>query len=171
MKIARSFKKGLMSTTDANVGWGMMIGGLALVVIVAGVLVYKMATASDMTTYATVLTETKNFRPSNGYGTADYVPTLINAQVLPKSVSIQGNKIYNKAGGEITVVGAGVGFTMTTQKVSQGDCISSAQRYSILDMQSTKINGTSFSGEVTAPNANAACTSGNTNTLAFTTNS
>ncbi|WP_313397396.1 type 4 pilus major pilin [Acinetobacter variabilis] len=171
MKFSRSFKKGLMSTTDANVGWGMMIGGLALVVIVAGVLVYKIATASDMTTYATILTETKNFRPSNGYGTSDYVPTLINANVLPKSVSIQSNKIYNKAGGEITVVGAGVGFTMTSTKVSRGDCISTAQRYSILDMSSTKINGTSFTGEVTAPDANAACTSGNNNTIAFTTNS
>lgn len=171
MKSMRSFKKGVMSITDANIGWGMMLGGLALVVIVAGVLVYKMSTASDMTTYGTILTETKNYRPSTGYGTSDYVPTLINANALPKSVNVTGTKIYNKSGGEITVVGANTGFTMTTQKVSQGDCITMAQRYSILDMATTSINGTSYSGEVTAPDANTSCKSGNTNTIAFTTNS
>lgn len=171
MKFARSFKKGLMNTADANISWSMALAGLALVVIAAAIVVYKIATVSDMTTYTTIFTETKQFRPSNGYGTSNYIPTLINANVLPRSASIQGDKIYNKSGGEITVVGAGVGFTMTSQNVNQGDCITSAQRFSVMDMASTNINGTSFTGEVTAPDANAVCKSGNTNTISFTTNS
>ncbi|TCD12256.1 pilus assembly protein PilS [Lelliottia amnigena] len=168
----KNLKKGVMQVTDAQIGWGMLIVGLIAVMTYGATLIFKSNSTTDLSTYSLIMNEMSGLRPSTGYGTTDYTATLIKKDVLPKTIQTSGGtKILNRNGGEITVVGAGNGFTLSTAGIGQGDCIDAAAHLSIGKVTTTKINGTSFNGEVTAPAASAACTSGSTNTLAFTTSS
>ncbi|HHP2613937.1 TPA: type 4 pilus major pilin [Enterobacter roggenkampii] len=167
----KNLKKGVMQVTDAQIGWGMLIIGLIAVMTYGATLIFKSNSTTDLSTYSIIMNEMSGIRPSTGYGNADYTATLIKKDVLPKTIQISGTKILNRNGGDITVVGAGNGFTLSTAGIGQGDCIDAAAHLSVGKVTTTKINGTSFTGEVTAPAASAACTSGNTNTVTFTTSS
>lgn len=168
----KSLKKGVFQITDGMIGYGMAIVGLIAVISVGAVALLKPNSATEITTITTLVNETRSLRPSTGYGTLDFVPTLINAGRVPKGVTIVGTTLQNKSGGAITIVGATTGIVLASTKVSQGDCITLVSALSSMDMASVKINsGTAFTTDVTAVQANAQCTAGKTNTLTFTTNS
>ncbi|HAT2303991.1 type 4 pilus major pilin [Citrobacter freundii] len=168
----KNLKKGVMQVTDSQIAWGMIVIGLIAVMTYGATLIFKSNSTTDLSTYSLIMNEMSGLRPSSGYGTTDYTVTLIKKDVLPKTVQTSGGtKILNRNGGDITIVGAGNGFTLSTEKVGQGDCIDAASHLSVGKVTTTKINGTSFTGEVTAPAASAACISGNTNTISFTTSS
>ncbi|CAH5302197.1 MULTISPECIES: type 4 pilus major pilin [Enterobacteriaceae] len=166
----KSMKKGVWQIGDGVGGWAMGIAGLVAVASIIGWAMLKPNTASEIQGITTIMQEMRQLRNSTGYGTSDYVPALAGS--LGKSVTVTSGKLYNKSGGDITVVGAGVGFTVTTTKLSQSDCIKLATTLSGADVTTTKINnGSSFTGEVPTVSAQTACTAGNTNSLAFTTSS
>ncbi|ECO4313209.1 conjugal transfer protein [Salmonella enterica] len=166
----KSMKRGVWQLGDGVGAYALAIAGLVAVASVVAYAVLKPNTTAEIQGITTIMNEMRNLRNSTGYGTSDYVPAL--AASLGKTVTISGGKLYNKSGGDITVVGNGIGFTVTTTKLSQSDCIKMATTLSGADVTSTKINnGTTFNGEVTTVSAQTACTSGSTNTLAFSTSS
>ncbi|MCX8963103.1 conjugal transfer protein [Erwinia psidii] len=166
----KKLKKGIAQITDQTVSLGISMVIIGLVLAAATVGYFYVKSTSDTSLLTMVINETKNLKNSNGYGTDDFVPALIKGGSISKSYTITDNKIYNKSGGQVTVTGNGVGFIVTTSQLPQSDCLKLAKSLGTTDLQSTKINNTSFTGEVTAANAATACIDGD-NTLAFTTKS
>ncbi|KAB1469224.1 hypothetical protein FZI27_20085 [Cronobacter sakazakii] len=171
MKSIKSFKKGVFQITDSQIAWAMLAIGLIVVVVGGAKLFSSTNTAADLNAYAAIMTEMRQLRPSTGYGTNDYVPVLVKKDVLPKSVNISNGVIYNRSGGAISVTGNGQGFTMTTTKLSEGECMEYAPKLSLNNVAVTTINGTAISGEVSSAAAAQACASGSANQISFKTNS
>lgn len=168
MKIVK-LKRGIANTTDSSASIGIMLVIVVLVLSIVYAAYNKFYAMAEVTLITNIVTETKQSRSSNGYGTSDYTTMLIQSGSLPKN-SVSSGKIVNRSGGEITVKGAGTGFTVTDTLLSNSDCIKVAQQLGTSDMSSTKINGQSFTGEVTAVSATAACST-DSNTVVFTTKS
>lgn len=167
MKKINSMKKGVWQLSDAISSYGLGIAALATVVTLGVYAFTKPNMIKDVSNITTIMTETRNMRSSTGYGTGDYTQALISS--LGKSINSSGGKMYNSAGGEITVVGAGNGFTVITRKLDKASCIKHAQELSGGDVGKTDINGTVVSGEVTVPQAQQSCVDGKNNTLTLTT--
>lgn len=166
----KNMKKGVWQLGDGVGAWAMGITGLIAVAAVVAYALQKPNQAAEIQAISTIMNEMRQNRNSTGYGTSDYVPALVAA--VGKTITVTNGKLYNKSGGDITVVGAGTGFTVSTSKLNQSDCIKIATSISGGDVASTKINGGSnLTGEVSTLTAQTACTSGNTNTLSFTTSS
>lgn len=166
----KKLKKGIAQITDQTVSLGISMVIIGLVLAAATVGYFYVKSTSETSLLTMVINETKNLRNSNGYGNDDFVPALIKGGSISKSYTITDNKIYNKSGGQVTVTGNGVGFIVTTNQLPQSDCLKLAKSLGTTDLQSTKINNTSFTGEVTAASAATACIDGD-NTLTFTTKS
>lgn len=167
----KKLKKGVFQLTDASLGWALLFAGLIAVVWYGSKAISKPTTASEIVTITNIISDTRMLKSDgSGYGSINFVPSLIKSDIA--GVTVSGDKIYNKSGGEITVVGTGIGFTVTTSGLSQGDCIKIATTLSGGDIAATKINnGTTSSTAIPADTAAASCTSGKTNMLSFTTNS
>ncbi|CAO94866.1 type 4 pilus major pilin [Erwinia tasmaniensis] len=166
----KKLKKGIAQITDQTVSLGISMVIIGLVLAAATVGYFYVKSTSDTSLLTMVINETKNLKNSNGYGNDDFVPALIKGGSISKSYTIADNKIYNKSGGQVTVTGNGVGFIVTTSQLPQSDCLKIAKSLGTTDLKSTKINNTTFTGEVTAANAATECTDGN-NTLTFNTKS
>lgn len=166
----KKLKKGIANITDSISSLGIMIVLIGLVVTAAALAYFYVNSTSEVTLVTTVMTETRNLRASNGYGTDDYVPALVKGGRISKSYTISNNLIYNKSGGLLTVKGNGVGFIITDTGLPQRDCVNVARSIGTADLASTKINNTTFTTEVTAVDAATACVDGD-NTLTFTTRS
>ncbi|MBF1995202.1 type 4 pilus major pilin [Serratia symbiotica] len=166
----KTLKKGISNITDAIAALGIMIVVIGLVVAAAALAYFYVNSTSEVTLLTTVMNETRNLRSSSGYGTDDYVPALVKGGSISRSYTVSDNRIYNKSGGQITVVGNGVGFTVTDSQLQQRDCVKVAKSLGTADLLSTKINTTTFTTEVTGAGAATACIDGD-NTLTFTTKS
>ncbi|MGJ0637234.1 type 4 pilus major pilin [Xenorhabdus bovienii] len=167
----KTLKKGIFNISDSTISWGMAFVGLAAVAAAGVGLYVKVYSTSAVTTMNTILNESKSLRVSTGYGNGDLIPALIRSGSIPKDVSIIGDKIYNAAGGQITLVGNGIGIIATTNGVKGTDCMKLATTLSNGDIASTKINGsTAIAGEISPAQAAAACVAGKENTITFTTN-
>jgi chorismate synthase len=166
----KKLKKGIAQITDQTVSLGISMVVIALVLSAAAVGYFYVKSTSDISLLTMVINETKQLKNGNGYGTDDYIPALIKGGSISKSYTISGNKLYNKSGGQVTATGNGVGFIVTTNQEPQSDCLKIAKSLATTDLLSTKINSTTFTGEVTAAAAATACIDGD-NTLAFTTKS
>lgn len=166
----KAFKRGIANITDAVTSLGIMLVIIGIVLSLGIVAYYKLYGTTEVTLVSTLINETRQLRASNGYGTTDYSEALIASGAVPNTVTVTGNKIYNRSGGIVAVKGNGVGFTVTDADLSSKDCIKLAQSLGTSDMASTKINNQSLTGEVTAADATAACTS-DKNTVVFTTKS
>lgn len=169
LKKSKSMKKGVWQLSDSISSYGLGIAALGTVIALAVYAFTKPNVVKDVTTMSTIMTEMRSLRSSTGYGTSDYSPALIAS--LGKSINSSGNKMYNSAGGEISVVGAGNGFSATTRKLDQMSCIKHATQLGGGDVAKTDINGTVITGEVSTISAQSACVDGKNNTLTFTTNS
>lgn len=166
----KTLKRGIANITDSVTSLGISLVIIGVVLSVGIVAYYKLYATTEVTLVSTLINETRQLRASNGYGTTDYSASLIASGAVPNNVTVSGGKIYNRSGGIVAVKGNGVGFTVTDSDLSSKDCIKLAQSLGTSDMSSTKINNQSFTGEVTAADATAACT-GDTNTIIFTTKS
>lgn len=166
----KALKRGIANITDAVTSLGIMLVIIGIVLSLGIVAYYKLYGTTEVTLVSTLINETRQLRASNGYGTTDYSEALIASGAVPNTVTVTGNKIYNRSGGIVAVKGNGVGFTVTDADLSSKDCIKLAQSLGTSDMASTKINNQSLTGEVTAADATTACTS-DKNTVVFTTKS
>ncbi|MGG6101290.1 MULTISPECIES: type 4 pilus major pilin [Pantoea] len=166
----KKFKKGIANITDNMASLGITVVLIALVFTLVGLAYHYVNTTSEVTLISTVMNETRNLRSSDGYGTDDYVPALIKGGSISKNYTVLNGQIYNKAGGQVTVTGNGVGFIVADSQLPQGECVKVAKSIGTADLLSTKINSTTITGEVTGADAAAACVDGN-NTLTFTTRS
>jgi hypothetical protein len=170
MKSIKQMKKGIANISDQAVAIAV---GMFIIAMVAGLafVVWSMVNkTSEVSLVNNIIMETRGMVSSGGYGTTDYVPSLIAGGSIPSNVTVSNGKIYNKSGGTISVVGNGIGFIVTVTALSKKSCVGLASAIGTSDLQSTKINGSSISGEVTAAQATTACTT-ESNTLIFTTNS
>lgn len=130
----------------------------------------KSDSSADFQATAQLLTNTKSMRGSSGYGPAgtSLVPALIQMDAVPAGITVTGNKLYNKYGGEITVVSTGLGTTTTSNQVPKESCIESASKLAGGRMV-TKINGgTAVTGEMLPTVAATSCTT-DSNTIVWTT--
>lgn len=166
----KTVKNGVVNITDSSISITIGLFLLSLVAGVAYVVWGNVSKTSEVSLVNNIIMETRGMISSNGYGTEDYVPALIAGGSIPSSVTVSGGKIYNKSGGVITVVGNGVGFIVSSTKLSKKGCIGLAKGVGTADLESTKINSVSITGEVTAVAAKAACSS-ESNTVVFTTKS
>lgn len=166
----KMFKKGIAYTTDMTNSIGVVIVLLALGFSFSALAYFAISTTSELSLLTTIKNEVQNMKPSSGYGNADYVPALVNSESIAKTYTVSNGRIYNKSGGEVQVVGAGTGFTITDPKLPRRDCVKVAQSFGTGDLASSSINGTTFNGEIKATDAAATCVDGD-NTLVFTTKS
>lgn len=166
----KNMKRGIASITDFITSVGGQLVMIAIVLATGIIAYYKLYATSEVTLINTLINETRQLRSNNGYGTVDYSASLIASGSVPSNVTISGGKIYNRSGGLVTVKGNGIGFTVTDAGLSIKDCVKVAQSIGTPDLQSTKINNQSITGEVTAAAATTACTS-DSNTVIFTTKS
>lgn len=163
-------KHGIANITDSLSSIGMMLVVITFILALGWVVYSKYFSISEVTVLNNIITQTREMRASNGYGTSDYNQALISSGAVPTTVATSGSTITNRSGGQITVKGAGVGFTVTDTMLSNKDCISIAQKLGTADMASTKINSQSYTGEVTTVMATSSCTT-DSNTIVFTTKS
>lgn len=163
-------KKGISNITDSISALGITIILIGLVLAAVAVAYFKLNSTNEVTLLTTVISETRNLRNSDGYGTADYVPALVAGGSIARNYNVTNGKIYNKAGGLVAVNGNGLGFTVVDNALPQRDCVKVAQSIGTADMASTQVNSTTITGEVTAADAATACVDGD-NTLTFTTKS
>lgn len=170
MKNVKSMKKGIAGITDSGVSVAISLFLITMVAAIAYVVWNNVNKASEVSVVNNLILQTRSMVSGNGYGTADYVPALIAGGNIPSNVTVSGGKLYNKSGGTITVVGNGIGFIVTDNGLSKKSCVGLATSVGTADLQSTKINGTTITGEVTAASATTACST-ESNTLTFTTNS
>lgn len=159
-------KKGIADITDATIaklfGFAFLVG-----VVWAGTILYnRIGTTVFVNAMSTLLSETRSFRTSSGYGTADLTPALIRAKAIQKGLKIDGDKLYNPTNGPVTVTGAGMTFSMVTSKVKDDDCMKLVTTLSSADIESIKVNsGTANTGEVSSAVAAQQCNSDKENTL------
>lgn len=166
----KKVKHGIANITDfiTSLGGQLVLIGI---VLAAGILAYfKIFATTEVTLVSTLVNETRQLRASNGYGTTDYSAALIASGAVPSNVTVSNGQIFNRSGGNVSVKGNGVGFTITDTGLSTKECIKLSQAVGTSDMASTKINNQTITGEVTAATATTACT-GDTNTVVFTTKS
>jgi hypothetical protein len=114
---------------------------------------------------------TKGLKTTTGYGAAgtDLVSQLIASNGVPKNMTVSGGQLYNSAGGTMSVVSTGAGFSVTTNGVARDSCIKQVTNISRGGaMATTQINSNSaISGEVGSSVASTQCVSG-TNTIVWT---
>lgn len=166
----KKLKNGIANITDSISSLGIMMVIIGVVLAAAAVAYFSVNSTSEVTLVTTVLTETRNLRASNGYGTVDYVPALVKGGSIAKSYTVSNDQIFNKSGGLLTVKGNGIGFIVTDTGLPERDCVKLARSIATADLASTKINNTTFTTEVTAADAATACVDSN-NTITFTTRS
>lgn len=81
-----------------------------------------------------------------GYGTADLIPDLLQAQQVPSTISIRnGTELWNSWNGQITIEGvANTQFDVTYRNVPQGACVELATSRGGTGFTEVEINGTVF---------------------------
>jgi len=166
----KQMKRGIASITDFITSVGGQLVMIGIVLATSVIAYYKLFATSDVTLLNTLMNETRQLRSNGGYGTDDYSASLIAGGSVPSNVTVNDGKIYNRNGGLVTIKGNGIGFTVTDADLPIKDCVKVAQSIGTPDLQSTKINNQTITGQVTAAAATTACTA-DTNTIVFTTKS
>lgn len=125
---------------------------------------------TEQTNVAELIMNTRSLKSSQGYGTTgtNLVPQLVATKGIPSGLTVASNVPYNSWNGAVTVVSAGVSFTITYQDVPQDACVTLATKVAKAEGFTTRINsGTATSGEITPAVATAGCSS-DSNTIAWT---
>lgn len=126
--------------------------------------------SEEQSNLATLTTNTRALKGSNGYGTSgtNLVPSLIAINGVPKNMSVNAGVLYNVYGGSVSVSSTGMGFAITSSSLPQDACIALATRVAKNEYERTQINsGSALNGEVSSVAATTAC-SGTTNTITWT---
>lgn len=119
----------------------------------------------------TLLSNAKSLKTSSGYGTSgtNLVPSLINANGIPKNMVVTGGIPYNVWGGAVTILSTGPGFTIGYTNVPQDACIKLATKSNRGGTFATiKVGAAAaVTGEYTTAQATTDC-SGATNSITWT---
>ncbi|PLY35841.1 hypothetical protein F164LOC_18270 [Pectobacterium carotovorum] len=164
-------KRGLIDTTDTSISTGMRYFGLGMVGAAALLAYYMFFSVSASQAMSTLISAARSgYTYGVGYS-GNMVPALIKSKQVAKVFKVEGDKIYNNDGGEVTVVGNGFGFIATTNDVSESTCTKMSPQLSLNDIKSLSINGKSFTSTISETDSAASCNAGRTNTIVVTTNS
>lgn len=135
---------------------------------------YKMLGNSDATieqsNITSIIANTKKLKGSSGYGASgtNLVPSLIAIDGTG-SMGVSGSTLTNQWNGAVTLVSAGMSFTITENNVPKAACITLATKISKDKQTTTSINGgTASSGEVLPASATTSC-SNDSNSISWTT--
>ncbi|MEQ9971437.1 type 4 pilus major pilin [Pectobacterium carotovorum] len=181
-------------------GWGFLEqGGIGLLVLVLIALVLasyaviksRVNVGSESSNIQSLITSSQNLlKGSDGYTFSSgekMMGALIQMGAVPKSMTVRGTPssgsatLYNTWGGAVTLVpvstsGFTNGFTLTYERVPQGECIQIATQISKASIANgITLNSTNHAdGKVTTEDASTQCTADNgstgTNKLIFTVN-
>ncbi|OWJ89363.1 hypothetical protein B6S59_31260 [Pseudomonas sp. A46] len=175
MKNNRSFSRKQNGATTMEVLFYLIVAALVLYVVVQmGFKLFgKQTNNTEQTNVAELIINTRALKSSQGYGASgtNLVPQLLATDGIPNGLTVASNVPYNAWNGAVTVVSAGVAFTITYQAVPQDACVALATKVAKNQAFTTRINsGTALTGEVTAATATTSC-SGTTNTITWTVSS
>lgn len=163
-------QEGFFSIEAMGSGFYWLVG-MILAFSAVGVLYALSGSNQEIQNTHQLLQVTRHLKSSKGYKNADLIPDMIKLEVIPVNVTISGNKLLNTHGGEITIIGNGTGYTLTTHKVPQSNCIKISTNISRGSLvYQTTINTTVNTGEVDAAKADTQCIVGE-NSIAFSTRS
>lgn len=124
----------------------------------------------EQSNVAELIMNTRSLKSTQGYGASgtNLVPQLIATNGIPSGLTISSNMPFNSWNGAVTVVSAGVSFTITYQNVPQDSCVMLATKVAKNQGFTTRINsGSATSGEITPAVATAGCSS-DSNTISWT---
>ena len=153
----------------------LIVAALVLFVAVQGgfKLFGKQTNNTEQMNVAELIINTRALKSSQGYGAsgANLVPQLVATNGIPNGLTVVSNVPYNAWNGAVTVVSAGVSFTITYAAVPQDACVALATKVAKNPSFTTTINaGSAMSGEVTAATATTGCSAA-ANTIAWTVSS
>lgn len=150
-----------------------IIAGGAIVVL--GISSGGRATANveqESSNYNALIENARVLKSGGTFGAAstNLVPALINRELIPRTMAVEGTEVRNRFGGQVTVVSNGFNFTVTAADIPQAICSGVATNLSQGGAYTTQINGSAaITGVVSAAQADSGC-SESTNTLSWTAN-
>ncbi|NTZ47721.1 prepilin [Lelliottia aquatilis] len=170
----------MKENNNINRGWlSIELIGVLLVVIlgICGAVAWMNSSFSEndnsneLANINSIMSQTRGLiKTPSGYGDDELTGTLVEYGGVPATMSIHGTAssgsatVTNTWGGDVTIQPvtisgtAGVGFSVTYNKVPQQACTTLTTKLSTGSMVSqTTINGTNFTGEVTPAKAGTAC--------------
>lgn len=148
----------------------IIAGGAIVVLGVAGGGRSSANVEQESTNYNALIENARGLKSGGTYGPAstNLVPALINRELIPKTMAVEGTTIRNRFGGLVTVVSTGFTFTVASTQIPRAICSGVATNLSQGGAYTTQINsGTAITGVVSAAQADAGCTAAN-NTLTWT---
>jgi PilS N terminal len=165
-------QEGFFSIEAMGSGFYWLVG-MILAFSAVGVLYALSSSNQEIQNTNQLLQVTRHLKSSQGYKKNNLILDLIKLEVIPVNITIdsKNNKLFNTHGGEILIVGNGSGYTLTTKKIPQSDCIklsTNISRGSLI--YQTKINSSTTNGEVDSATAATQCIVGD-NTIDFFTRS
>lgn len=166
----KTIQEGFFSIEAMGSGFYWLVG-MILAFSAVGVLYALSGSNQEIQNTNQLLQVARHFKSSSGYGTGDLTAAMIKLNLIPVKKGSKDNTISNTHGGDITIKGEGNGYSLTSTKLPDSDCIrlsTNISRGSLVDK--TKINSTETTGEVSAAVAVNCCT-GNSNTITFYTKS
>jgi type II secretory pathway pseudopilin PulG len=120
-------------------------------------------TTEETSNILALYTNTKGLRSSQGYGTSgtDLTSQLIAIKGIPKNMSIIEGKLYNIFNGVVEIKSTGLGFSISTAKLSVDVCNRLATKISRSgSFANTVINsGSPIVGEITPAVSTTQCNS------------
>lgn len=164
-------QRGFLSIEALGSGFYWLVG-MILAFGAAGA-VYKLASSNqEIQNTNQLLQVTRHLKSSRGYKSGSLISELIKLSMVPNTVTISGDKLFNTHGGEIIITGNKnrIGYTLITKDFPQDECIKLASNISRGSLVSkTKINsGQEITGEVEPDVAVTQC-SKEKNTILFST--
>lgn len=142
----------------------VVIGIIAVLVI--GVLTYKAMAKGDSNVsretdnVSVIISKIQRLKGGASYGAsgADLLPIAINANAVPKSMSIVGSTVTNVWGGAVTIKSTGNGFYVNYAGVPKEACLAMAGAIAGSTDTTTAINGGApISGAIDPIVANTQC--------------
>lgn len=144
-------QRGFLSIEALGSGFYWLMGMILAFGAVGAV--YKLTSSNqEIQNTNQLLQVTRHLKSSRGYKKGSLVSELIKLSMVPNTVTISGNRLYNTHGGEIIIKGndSRIGYTLETRDIPQDECIKLASNISRGSLVSkTKINsGQEINGEV-----------------------
>lgn len=174
-------KKRKYNSRASQAGFNLieLMVGLAIVGLVIAAAVWRMNKSYNsndiqdtVAAVTSVATSARELRTTTGYGTSgtNLVTQLEAQDGIPSVWPLSSSVPQNAWGGTVTITSNVTGINIGITKIPEEACNKLSTRLSRNSyFSTTKINSTTYTGEVTSANAVSSCTSGSTNTLTWTT--
>ncbi|NLP65486.1 type 4 pilus major pilin [Paraburkholderia sacchari] len=126
---------------------------------------------AELSNITAIYTAIKDTKTTVGYGAAgtDLSAVVVAGGKLPSNIAVNGNAISNQFGGTYTLTSTGQGFTIADPSIPQKNCLKIVAGATQGGQYATTVvnSGTSYSGPMSAAQAQTACNSA-TNSVTLT---